>query len=83
LVLDVIGFATEHQAVEPKKIVGENIRAERKRAGITQEVLADRSAMHPVEIGRLERGTRDMRVSTVAKIAHGLGISASNLLRGV
>jgi transcriptional regulator with XRE-family HTH domain len=69
--------------VEPKLIVGENIQAERKRIGITQEALAERSAMHPVEIGRAERGTRDLRVSTIAKIARGLGIPASELLKGV
>ena len=71
------------QAVQAKEIVGANIRAERKRIGITQEALADRSAMHPVEIGRLERGTRDLRVSTLAKIARGLGVPASELLKGV
>jgi DNA-binding XRE family transcriptional regulator len=71
------------QTVEPKAIVGNNIRAHRKRIGITQEALAHRCDMHPVEIGRAERGVRDLRVSTVAKVAHGLKIAASELLRGV
>jgi hypothetical protein len=39
--------------------------------------------MHPVEIGRAERGLRDLRVSTVVKIATGLGVPACELLRGV
>jgi hypothetical protein len=39
--------------------------------------------MHPVEIGRAERGTRDLRVSTLVKIARGLGIAASELLHGL
>ncbi len=69
--------------MEPKQKVGQNIRAERKRIGITQEALAERCDMHPVEIGRAERGTRDLRVSTVAKLAGGLEIPASELLRGV
>lgn len=69
--------------MEPKAIVGNNIRAQRKRIGITQEALAHRCDMHPVEIGRAERGVRDLRVSTVAKVAHGLKIAASELLRGV
>lgn len=69
--------------MEPKVIVGQNIRAARKAADLTQEALAERSDMHLVEVGRAERGVRDLRVSTIAKIAHGLGIPACELLRGV
>lgn len=69
--------------MEAKFVVGKNIRAERKRVGITQEALAERCDMHPVEVGRAERGTRDLRVSTVAKLARGLGVPACELLRGV
>jgi transcriptional regulator with XRE-family HTH domain len=69
--------------MEPKVIVGQNVRAIRKRADLTQEALADRSGMHLVEIGRAERGVRDLRVSTVAKLARGLEVPASELLRGV
>jgi transcriptional regulator with XRE-family HTH domain len=68
---------------EPKIKVGQNIRASRKRAGITQEALAERCDMHPVEIGRAERGLRDLRVSTVVKIARGLGIAPCELLRDI
>jgi hypothetical protein len=42
-----------------------------------------RRGLHPVEVGRAERGTRDLRVSTVAKLARGLGVAACELLRGV
>jgi transcriptional regulator with XRE-family HTH domain len=70
-------------AVEPKLKVGENIRTERRRAGITQEALAERCDMHPVEVGRAERGARDLRISTIAKLAKGLGVPACELLRGV
>jgi predicted transcriptional regulator len=69
--------------VEPKIRIGQNIRANRKRVGITQEALADKCDMHPVEIGRAERGLRDLRVSTVVKIARGLGVAPCELLRGV
>jgi transcriptional regulator with XRE-family HTH domain len=69
-------------AVEPKLIVAQNIRANRELLGITQEVLAYRSGVHPVELGRAERGVRDMRVSTLVKIASGLGIPPGELLAG-
>ena len=69
--------------MEPKLKIGQNIRTERKRIGITQEALAERCDMHPVEVGRAERGTRDLRISTVVKLARGLGVPACDLLRGV
>ena len=68
---------------EPKVIVGRNIAAIRRQKDLTQERLAELAKMHPVEIGRAERGARDMRVSTIAKIAAGLEVPASELLRGV
>lgn len=55
----------------------------RRRLGLTQEALAHRAGMHPVEVGRAERGVRDVRVSTVAKLARGLDVSAMELLRGL
>lgn len=69
--------------MEPKLRVGANIKENRLRLGLTQEALAHRSGLHPVELGRAERGVRDMRVSTVARIARGLDIKACELLRGV
>ncbi|MGH2854728.1 MAG: helix-turn-helix domain-containing protein [Solirubrobacteraceae bacterium] len=69
--------------MEPKIKVGQNIRTERKRAGLTQEALAHECDMHPVEVGRAERGTRDLRVSTVVKLARGLKIPAAKLLDGI
>lgn len=69
--------------MEPKQQVGLNIRENRRRAGLTQEALAERCDMHTVEIGRAERGLRDLRISTVVKIARGLGIPACELLRDI
>lgn len=69
--------------MEPKVIVGKNIRANRRRLQLTQEALAERCDMHPVEVGRAERGVRDLRISTIVKLARGLDIPASKLLRGL
>jgi XRE family transcriptional regulator, regulator of sulfur utilization len=69
--------------VETKVAVGRNIRAQRKRRNLTQEELAHRAGMHPVEVGRAERGVRDMRVSTIAKLARGLDVSLMELFRGM
>ncbi len=69
--------------VEPKDQVGQNIRSHRKRLDLTQEALAHKCDMHPVELGRAERGKRDLRVSTVVRIAHGLEIAPKDLLDGI
>lgn len=69
--------------MEAKLAVGRNIRAQRELRDWTQEELAHRAGMHPVEVGRAERGARDLRVSTVAKIARGLEVPAAELMRGV
>lgn len=69
--------------MEPKVVVGKNIRANRRRLKLTQEALAERADMHAVEVGRAERGVRDLRVSTVVKLAQGLDIPAGELLKGL
>lgn len=69
--------------MEPKDQVGTNIRSHRKRMKLTQEALAHKCDMHPVELGRAERGKRDLRVSTVVRIAHGLEIAPKELLDGI
>lgn len=69
--------------MEPKQRVGANIRARRLALGLTQEQAAHRSGLHPVEFARAERGVRDLRISTVVKIAHGLGVPAARLVEGL
>jgi len=83
LALDVIGCAPDDRRVETKVAVGRNIKAQRKRRNWTQEELAHRAGMHPVEVGRAERGIRDMRVSTVVRLARGLEVAPAELLRNV
>jgi transcriptional regulator with XRE-family HTH domain len=68
---------------EPKVLVGRNIARLRHDQDLTQEELAHRCGVHPVELARAERGQRDMRVSTVAKIARGLKVPAAELMDGI
>jgi transcriptional regulator with XRE-family HTH domain len=66
-----------------QKAIGRNIRALREAKGLSQEALANRSELHPVQIGRVERGEHDVKASTVAKIAHGLDVAAAELWAGI
>jgi transcriptional regulator with XRE-family HTH domain len=67
--------------VDPQKVVGRNVAETRLSLEMTQEDLAHTAGMHPVEVSRLERGVRDLRLSTIVKVAGGLGVPPMDLLR--
>jgi transcriptional regulator with XRE-family HTH domain len=59
---------------------GWRLRELRERKGITQDQLAKRSGLQGSAIARLERGQHEPRLSTVLSLAHGLGVSPSELV---
>ena len=59
---------------------GRRLRELRKRQGLTQMVLAHRSGLHVTQISRLERGQREPRVTTLYRVARGLGREPGELL---
>jgi transcriptional regulator with XRE-family HTH domain len=63
--------------------MGENLRRERRRAGMTQEELADQAALHRTAIGLLEQGHRMPRADTLLQLAGALSISPAAFFRGV
>lgn len=67
----------------PHERFAQNLRAERKRAGLSQEGLAHACDLHPTEISRLERAVREPRLSTIVRLARALGVTAADLVRGI
>ena len=61
----------------------ENLASARKGAGITQEELSSRAALHRTEVGLLERAERVPRIDTLIKLANALGVEAQELLAGL
>ena len=61
--------------------MGLSIKKYRCIAGLSQEQLSDVIECDKNTIGNIERGERDPRLSTLARIADGLGISCSRILR--
>ncbi len=55
----------------------------RKKRGLSQEAFADHAGLHRVAVGWIEQGKRVPSLKTLIKISHGLGISVSELLKGV
>jgi transcriptional regulator with XRE-family HTH domain len=62
---------------------GNRLRACRKRAEISQEELGEMTALHRTEIGLLERGEREPRLSTIIKLAGALEAPLHELAGGI
>lgn len=65
-----------------ERFAGNLLRA-RESAGLSQEELAFRAALHRTEIGLLERGVRMPRIDTLAKLAGALDVEPVALLAGI
>ncbi|MEE1365301.1 MAG: helix-turn-helix domain-containing protein [Muribaculaceae bacterium] len=53
--------------------LAQTLKEERKRAGLTQQELADRIGTKKTYISRLENGKADIQLSTLFRIFEGLG----------
>ena len=69
--------------MQPREQFGANLRRARERSGLSQEQLSERSRLHLTEISRLENGRRDPRLTTIVRLAGGLGIPPADLLAGL
>lgn len=62
-----------------KHRVGEQIRNIRKRRGMTQEALADRSGLSFSYISDVERGTRNISLDSLGRIVEALGTTPAQI----
>jgi transcriptional regulator with XRE-family HTH domain len=60
--------------------LGENLRAARKKLGLSQAEVSQRSGVEQGEVSRIERGVRDPQVSTLKKLAAAVGVPPGRLL---
>lgn len=61
--------------------LGRAVRKMRRDQDLSQEALAHLASIHPNIVGRLEGGVRDVRVSTLMRLADGLGVPLSEVVR--
>jgi transcriptional regulator with XRE-family HTH domain len=59
---------------------GRRLRELRAERSISQDDLARETDVHPTAIGRLERGSREPRLTTILRIARGLHVQPGELL---
>ncbi|WP_370978995.1 helix-turn-helix domain-containing protein [Agaribacterium sp. ZY112] len=65
------------------RALGANIRKIREDSGVSQELLANSSGIERSHMGKIERGTMNLTVNTLFKIADTLGVSVVDVLYGV
>jgi len=63
-----------------RRILADNIREFRKLEGLSQEGLAHICNLHRTYVGSVERGERNVTLSTLEVIADALGVSIPRLL---
>jgi XRE family transcriptional regulator, regulator of sulfur utilization len=73
-----VAFAPKH-----RRVVGEAVRAYRKRAGLSQEELAKRAELHPNYIGEIERGKYSISLDPLLRIAKALGVRVRDLVADI
>jgi transcriptional regulator with XRE-family HTH domain len=60
---------------------GQNLRAARRGAGISQDDLARESGVDRTAISTYERGRREPNLRTIVRLADALGIAPAELVR--
>lgn len=66
-----------------QKKVGNRIRELRQQTGLSQEKFALKISMDRTYFASVENGKRNISIVNLEKIANGLGISLSELFRGI
>ena len=63
-----------------RETIGQNLKAQRQKLGLTQNEAAKRCGMPVKTYGRIERGKENTTLETLEKITLGLGTTIQQLL---
>ena len=66
-------FQTEYEALEPEFAIIQAMIDARKRSGITQKQLAERTGIAQSDISKLETGNANPSLRTMQRLASGMG----------
>ena len=80
LVLDVLVLLPDNLSVDQVASFGQRVRALRREKGWSQEDLGQRSAITTVHISRIERGAREIRLTTILRLIAALEVRPDKLL---
>ena len=79
----LLSYGSVPQTRNVYKIVGEAIRAERLKAGLSQEKLAEKCNLARNYIGNIERAEKRVSLETLARVARALGVKIESFVRRV
>ena len=77
------GAAKKPESAAQLQQLGERVRQLREQRGWSQESFAHEGGLGRSFAGAIERGEKDVRLSTLTKLARALGVSLSQLLKGI
>ena len=66
-----------------RKLIGGAIRFQRKKAGYTQERLAERVNLNPKYLGEVERGEKIISIEALLRVAKALKLPIRFFFRGL
>lgn len=69
----------DRNGLDIKQRFGLAIKQRRQELGVSQEELAYNASLHRTYISDIERGTRNVSIENIAKLAKALNISISDL----
>lgn len=75
--------AAKKPGAEAQVQLGERVRRLREQRGWSQEGFAHEGGLGRSFAGAIERGEKDIRLSTLIKLAKVLGVTLSQLLKGI
>jgi transcriptional regulator with XRE-family HTH domain len=62
------------------KILGNTLREYREKADMSQEQLAEKADLHPVYVGKIERGEQWISLHALVRVARALGVRVRDLV---
>ena len=65
---------------DPRLAFGRAVRRLRRAKGLSQEDLAELAGIHRTYIGDVERGTRNVALVNMSRIARALGVRLSRII---
>jgi transcriptional regulator with XRE-family HTH domain len=78
----MIGWAGSRLMPDPDPrlaALGRALRKARRDRDLSQEAVGQRAGMHPNHVGTIERGTKDLRATTLLRLIEALEMSPAEL----
>ena len=68
------------RSLQNRKLLGEAIRNRRTQVKLSQESLAEKADLHPVYVGKVERGEQWISLHALIRVAKALGVRVRDLV---